>query len=225
MKDHHKLQSLWQDRIYAVVAQFQGLEGLHPGLWPLAPRILCGVSMVLIMLIAGWFFLWTAQWDELDAGRIEEHKQRAAFQFKVQQAQSLALLRQQKARVETQVHLLEQQLPGKAEMDALLADINQAGVGRGLQFELFKPGKVLLHDYYAQLPIDIRLAGSYHALASFISDVAHLPRIVTFDKIVLANLRDGVQTFDAVIHTFRYLDKEEAAARKKIAADKQKERK
>lgn len=219
MKDH-QIQTPWQDRAHALFAQFQGLEGRHPGLWPFAPRILCGASMTLFVLIAGWFFIWTAQWDELDAGRIEEQKQRAAFQFKVQQAQSLALLRQQKASVEAQVNLLEQQLPGKAEMDALLADINQAGVGRGLQFELFKPGKVLLHDYYAELPIDIRLVGGYHALASFTSDVAHLPRIVTFDKIVLANLREGVQTFDAVIHTFRYLDKEEVAARKKIAADK-----
>lgn len=221
MKDD-QTQTRWQDRAHALFAQFHGLEGRHPSLWPLVPRILCSVLMTLFVLIAGWFFVLTSQWDELDAGRMEEQKQRAAFQFKVHQAQSLAVLRQQKASVEAQVSLLEQQLPGKAEMDALLADINQAGVGRGLQFDLFKPGKIQLHDHYAELPIDIRLVGGYHALASFTSDVAHLSRIVTFDKIVLANLRDGMQTFDAVIHTFRSLDKEEVAARQKIAAEKQK---
>lgn len=212
----HKLQEFLQ--------QFRGLEG-HPGLWPPAPRNACGVASALLVIACGWWWIWTAQWDALAAGELEEEKQKLAFQAKLAQARSLSVLRIQKQQVEQQVEKLEKQLPSKAEMDALLSDINQAGVARGLQFELFKPGQVQLRDYYAELPVDIKLTGSYHALAGFTSDIAQLPRIVTLDKINITNLRDGAQSFDAVVRTFRYLDKDEVALRKKQAADKKQERK
>jgi type IV pilus assembly protein PilO len=107
-------------------------------------------------------------------------------------------------------------------MDALLSEINQAGINRGLQFELFKPGQVRLHDFYAELPIEIKLTGNYHALAGFTSDIANLQRIVTLDRIAITQLREGVQSFEGVVHTFRYLDKDELAAQKKIAEDSKK---
>ena len=200
--------------------QFRGLDG-HPGLWPAAPRHACGVASALLVIACGWWLIWTAQWEALAAGEAEEEKQKLAFQTKLAQARSLSVLRIQKQQVEQQVEKLEQQLPSKAEMDALLSDINQAGVVRGLQFELFKPGQVQLRDYYAELPVDIKLTGSYHALAGFTSDIAQLSRIVTLDKINIVNLRDGAQSFDAVVRTFRYLDKDEVALRKKQAAAKQ----
>jgi type IV pilus assembly protein PilO len=209
-----------KNKLQDLLLQFRALEG-HPGLWPAAPRKACGVASALLVIACGWWLIWTAQWEALATGDAEEEKQKQAFQTKLAQARSLSVLRIQKQQVEQQVKTLEQQLPGKAEMDALLSDINQVGVARGLQFELFKPGQVQLRDYYAELPVDIKLTGSYHALASFTSDIAQLPRIVTLDKINIINLRDGAQSFDAVVRTFRYLDKDEVVLHKKQAADKQ----
>ena len=114
---------------------------------------------------------------------------------------------------------LLKQLPNKSEVEALLVEITQAGLGRGLQFELFKPGQVKLHDYYAELPIEIKLTGNYHALAGFASDIANLQRIVTLDRVAIIQLRDGLQSFEGVIHTFRYLNKEEIALQKKRAEE------
>jgi len=124
-------------------------------------------------------------------------------------------LRKQKIQVEHYVSALEKQLPSKAEMDALLSDISQAGLGRGLQFELFKPGAAVPKDYYAELPIDIRLNGSYHDMGAFASDVAHLSRIVTLNNLSIGAGKDGALTLDAVAKTFRYLDPEEVASQKK----------
>jgi type IV pilus assembly protein PilO len=107
-------------------------------------------------------------------------------------------------------------------MDALLSDINQAGLGRGLQFELFKPGQVNVKDYYAELPIDIKIAGNYHDVGAFTSDIANLPRIVTLNNLNLVAGKDGSLTMDAVAKTFRYLDKEELVAQRKAAADAKK---
>jgi type IV pilus assembly protein PilO len=212
------VQKSWQSDMSGLLRQFKGLGG-HPAFWPFAPRIVCGVAMVLAVILAGWWLFWTTQWETLETGRLEEQRKKEAFQLKVGQAQSLEFLRRQKIQVQAQVEKLEQQLPSKAEMDALLSDINQAGIGRGLQFELFKPAQIQLRDYYAELPIDIKLTGSYHALAAFTSDIAHLPRIVTLDKLVISSARDGIQSFEAVARTFRYLDKEEVAQRKKQLAD------
>ena len=127
------------DRLQALALQFRGLEG-HPALWPAAPRTACRAAAALLVVACGWWWMWTAQWDALAAGNAEEEKQKIAFQTKLAQARSLNELRHQKQLVEQQVVKLERQLPNKAEMDALLSDINQAGISRGLQFELFKPG-------------------------------------------------------------------------------------
>lgn len=209
-----------REKLKAAALQFRGLEG-HPGLWPAAPRIACRAAAALLVIASGWWWIWTAQWDALAAGQAEEEKQKIAFQSKLVQARSLNELRHQKQLVEQQVDKLERQLPNKAEMDALLSDINQAGIARGLQFELFKPGQVQLRDYFAELPVDIKLTGSFHALAGFTSDIAQLPRIVTLDKINIGFVRDGVQNFEAVVRTFRYLDKDEVALQKKQMAEKQ----
>ncbi len=196
-------------------AQFRGLNGRHPGQWPLIPRALCGVGVFLAAVGLGWFLYWSSQLEELAQGEQEEIQLRAAYKGKVQQAINLDGLRKQKAQVGEYVASLEKQLPSKAEMDALLSDINQAGLGRGLQFELFKPGQVVVKDYYAELPIDIKVTGSYHDVGAFTSDIANLPRIVTLNNMNLVAVKNGVLTFDAVAKTFRYLDKDEVSAQRK----------
>ncbi len=209
-----------RENIEKLMGQFQGLEGRHPGLWPLAPRLLCGLGAVLAVLIAGWWLILIPLWEELDAGRNQEEEQKRIFILRLQQAKDLDQLRVQKMEMHRQVQKLEQQLPDKAEMDALLADINQAGINRGLQFELFKPGEIKLHDFYAELSIDMKLTGNFHALAAFVSDIAHLPRIVVLDGIMINSLREGVQSFETVAHTFRYLDKDELDQKKKMKEEK-----
>jgi type IV pilus assembly protein PilO len=201
-------------------AQFRGLNGRHPGQWPLVPRALCGVGVLVAAVALGWVSYWNGQLEELDLGAQEEVKLKEAYTSKIQQAVNLDGLRQQKEQVAEYVSTLEKQLPSKAEMDALLSDINQAGLGRGLQFELFKPGQVVVKDYYAELPIDIKVTGNYHDVGAFSSDIANLPRIVTLNNMSLVAAKDGVLTLEAVAKTFRYLDKEEVAAQRKAASDK-----
>lgn len=204
-------------------AQFRGLNGRHPGLWPIVPRVLCAVGVLILVLIAGWFVYLSAQQDELNAGEQEEIQLREQYKSKIQQAINLEALRSQKAQVAEYVVTLEKQLPSKAEMDALLSDINQAGLGRGLQFELFRPGQVVVKNYYAELPINIKVTGGYHDVGSFASDIANLPRIVTLNNMNLVAGKDGVLSLDAIAKTFRYLDKDEVAAQKK-AADSSKQK-
>lgn len=204
----------------ALSAQFRGLSGRHPGQWPLIPRALCGVGVLAAVVGLGWFFYWNNQLEELALGEQEEVTLKQSYKGKVQQAVNLDGLRKQKAQVGEYVASLEKQLPSKAEMDALLSDINQAGLGRGLQFELFKPGQVVVKDYYAELPIDIKVTGNYHDVGAFTSDIANLPRIVTLNNMNLAVIKDGVLTLDAVAKTFRYLDKDEVSAQRKDATPK-----
>ncbi|WP_197467222.1 type 4a pilus biogenesis protein PilO [Collimonas arenae] len=198
-------------------AQFRGLNGRHPGQWPIVPRILCGVGVFLLVLVVGWFFYWSDQQDELNAGEQKEVQLKEQYKSKIQQAINLDALRKQKQQVAEYVVTLEKQLPSKAEMDALLSDINQAGLGRGLQFELFKPGQVVVKDYYAELPINIKVNGNYHDVGSFASDIANLPRIVTLNNMNLVAGKDGSLSLDAIAKTFRYLDKDEVAAQRKVA--------
>lgn len=203
--------------------QFRGLNGRHPGQWPFIPRALCGLGMLVGAVGLGWFLYWNSQLEELNVGEQEEVKLKEAYKSKLQQAINLDSLRKQKEQVGEYVATLEKQLPSKAEMDALLSDINQAGLGRGLQFELFKPGQVVVKDYYAELPIDIRVTGNYHDVGAFTSDIANLPRIVTLNNMSLITGKDGsVLTLDAVAKTFRYLDKEEVSAQRKVTGDKDK---
>jgi type IV pilus assembly protein PilO len=202
--------------------QFRDLNGRHPGQWPLAPRVLCAIGVAVAVCAAGYFGYWSSQFEEQDAGAQVETRLRDEYKLKTAQAINLDALRAQKAQVDLYVERLQKQLPSKAEMAALLTDINQAGSGRGLQFDLFKPQQVVIKDYYAELPIDIKVTGSYHDIGAFTSDIANLPRIVTLNNMALSTGKDGALTLEAVAKTFRYLDPEEVAAQRKAAADKKK---
>ncbi len=203
-------------------AQFRGLQGQPPYLWPLLPRLLCALVVMAMVLLAGWRLLLLPQSETLAAAAQQEQRLREEFARNAGRARDLDRLRRHRAVVQAQVELLERQLPGRAEMDALLAEINQAGLERGLQFELFKPGKEQLFEYYAELPIDIKLTGSFHALAGFASDVANLSRIVILDRIAISAGRETPLSFEGVARTFRYLDGEELAARARTLADEKK---
>lgn len=199
--------------------QFRNLNTRDVGTWPIVPRIATVIAVVLMVLLVGWYFKWSDQLDELQRGEADELQLKAQYKDKLQQAINLEPLKKQKDLVTQYVARLEKQLPSKAEMDALLSDINQAGIGRGLQFELFRPGQVTVRDYYAELPISIRLAGSYHDIAAFTSDIASLPRIVTLNNLSITMPAGAATplTLEAVAKTFRYLDPEEVAAQRKLA--------
>ncbi|MFL6635763.1 MAG: type 4a pilus biogenesis protein PilO [Massilia sp.] len=198
-----------------LAAQFEGLQGRHPGLWPLAPRLLCAAGVMAAVLGLGYYFYWSGQFDEQDVLAAQELKLRDDYKVKMAQAINLDALEAQQQQVNRYVERLEKQLPSKAEMAALLSDINQAGVGRGLQFELFKPGQVVVKDYYAELPIDIKVTGHYHDIGEFAADMAKMPRIVTLNNLALTAGKDGTLSLDAVAKTFRYLDQDELDAQAK----------
>ena len=206
-------------------SQFVGLSGRPPGQWPLAPRLLCALGVVAAVVAAGYFFYWSGQFEEQEALAAKEVTLREEYKGKVAQAVNLDALIAQKAQVDLYVERLQKQLPSKAEMAALLSDINQAGVGRGLSFDLFKPGQVVVRDYYAELPIDIKVMGNYHDLGAFAADMASLPRIVTLNNMSVTTNKDGGLVLDAVAKTFRYLDVDEAAAQRKLLDDKLKKNK
>ena len=201
--------------------QFQNLGGRPPGQWPLAPRVLCAAGVMAAVIVAGYFAYWSTQFDDQDRGAQDELRLRDEYKLKMAQAINLEALKAQKMQVDQYVERLQKQLPSKAEMAALLSDINQAGLGRGLQFELFKPGQVVVRDYYAELPIDIKVTGSYHDIGAFAGDMANLSRIVTLNNMALSTGKDGILVLDAVAKTFRYLDQDEANAQRKARADKQ----
>jgi len=198
-----------------LASQFEGLQGRHPGLWPLAPRLLCAAGVMAAVLGLGYFFYWSGQFEEQDALAAQELKLRDDYKTKMAQAINLDALEAQQQQVNRYVERLEKQLPSKAEMAALLSDINQAGIGRGLQFELFKPGQVVVKDYYAELPIDIKVTGHYHDIGEFAADMAKMPRIVTLNNLALTAGKDGTLSLDAIAKTFRYLDQEELDAQAK----------
>jgi len=201
-----------------LAAQFKGLTFENVGSWPFAPRLALWIFVVVLCLVAGWMTVWRGQLDEIDRLRSEEGNLKTQFQQKLGQAINLDDLRRQKEQVGQYVQLLEKQLPNKAEMDALLSDINQAGTGRGLQFESFKPGTMLIKDYYAELPIALRISGRYGDLGAFTGDIANLPRIVTLNNLAITASKDGSLTLDATAKTFRYLDEAEIAAARKARA-------
>jgi len=206
--------------IEAIREQFIGLNDRHPGLWPILPKSLLLSGIFVLIVVFAWLFYWKGLVEELDAGRAREVQLKEQYRDKMRQAVNLEVLRKQKEQVAQYVSQLERQLPSKAEMDALLSDINQAGVGRGLQFELFKPGQVLVKEYYAELPIDIRLAGNYHDLGTFTSDLSNLARIVTLENIrIEENEKTGRLAMQAVAKTYRYLDQEEIAEQRRQAAE------
>lgn len=211
-------------------AQFRDLNGLHPGLWPILPRVLLALGVAAAAVAAGYFLSWQSQYEELEAGEQQETKLRDEYKQKVGQAVNLEELKRQKEQVDKYVVQMEKQLPGKAEMAALLSDINNAGTGRGLTFELFKPNRVDVKDYYAEQPIELRVNGSYHDLGAFAGDLAGMARIVTLNNISLDNkpkesnkeLPAGTLQLNAIAKTFRYLDPEEVAEQRKAANEKKK---
>lgn len=202
----------------SMVGQFRGLNPNDPASWPIVPRVLlCLVLMGAI--VAGLWFAWLSSSDEeLEAERAKEVTLREDYKKKLAQAVNLEALKKQREQVLTYVTQLEKQLPSKAEMDALLSDINQAGLGRGLNFDLFRPGQVVVRDYYAELPIALKVSGKFHDVGAFAADIANLSRIVTLNNISVVPSRDGSLVMDATAKTFRYLDNDEVAAQRKTAA-------
>ena len=192
-------------------SQFRGLNPNEPGQWPLLPKSLTFAAVAAAMVVVGWFLLLSTAHDELDTERNKEPVLKADYKNKLGQAVNLGELRKQKLQVEEYVTQLVKQLPGKAEMDALLSDINQAVLGRGLQIELFRPGQVVIKDYYAELPIAIRVAGRYHDIGSFAADIANLSRIVTLHNLNITSGKDpaGPLLMEATARTYRYLDQAE----------------
>jgi type IV pilus assembly protein PilO len=196
--------------------QFKGLNFNEPGQWPPLPKIAAGFLVVLLVVIAGWFLLLSGENDNLEAERAKEPTLKQDFSAKLTQAVNLDELLKQKLQVQEYVTQLEKQLPGKAEMDALLSDINTAGLGRGLQFELFRPGQVEVKEYYAELPIALKVIGRYHDIGAFAADIANLSRIVTLHNLNItantSNTRDpntGLLSMEATARTYRYLDPSE----------------
>lgn len=200
--------------------QFRGLNPKDPSLWPALPRY-CAFLAVIVAVVAGLWFAWLSDSElELEAERAKEVTLRADFKVKLAKAVNLEVLRKQREQVLQYVTQLEKQLPSRAEMDALLSDINQAGLGRSLQFELFRPGQVVVRDYYAELPIAIRVTGKYHDVGSFASDIANLSRIVTLNNLAVTPRPDGSMVMEATAKTFRYLDTGEVAAQRKAGGAK-----
>src|SRR4030095_147205 len=197
-----------------LLSQFQGLTLDNVGSWPPAPRLVLWLVIIVACGVGGWFGLWSGQNDQLQQLQAEEDKLKDEYKSKLQQAINLDELRKQGEQGSQYVLTLEKQLPSKSEMAALLSDINQAGVGRGLAFELFRPDQIVGRDYYAELPIAIQLTGNYHDLGAFAADMAHLPRIVTLNNMRLKAEKDGSLTLEAIAKTFRYLDQEELATQK-----------
>ena len=204
-----------------LLSQFRGLTLDNVGTWPAAPRIVLWLVVIAAFGVGGWFGLWSGQEEQLTQLQAEEEKLKDDYKSKLQQAINLDELRKQREQVSQYVLTLEKQLPSKSEMDALLSDINQSGVGRGLDFELFKPGQTNVKEYYAELPIAIKLVGKYHDLGSFASDIANLPRIVTLNNLNVTVGKGSALTMDATAKTYRYLDAEEIANQRKAKAQAQ----
>lgn len=190
---------------------FKGLDPNDPGQWPLAPRVAVFVGLLVATVAAAWWFDWREQLDLLERRQAEEVQLRESWVAKKRQAVNLDEYRRQLAETDRQFGALLKQLPNRAEMDSLLSDINQAGLGRGLQFELFKPGNDVVKDFYAEMPIDVRIVGAYHDLGAFASDVARMPRIVTLSNIAIDKQGEDVLKLEAKAITYRYLDEEEQA--------------
>ena len=202
---------------------FDSFRNLNPndiGAWPLAPRVSVLVALFVAVLVAGWWFFWSDELDTLEAKQQEELKLKDEFVDKKKQAINLDLYTQQLVEIDRSFGALLKQLPNKSEVESLLIEINQSGMGRGLQFELFRPGAEISKDFYAELPIAVRLTGSYHDFGAFAGDIGRLSRIVTLSNISITpnpQSKDGSLVMDAVTKTFRYLDDDELVAKKKAA--------
>jgi type IV pilus assembly protein PilO len=201
-----------------LTSQFRGLNPNDPSMWPALPRYGLCLLLTAAVVVALWFLWLKASDEELIAARAKEVTLKEDYKKKLLQAVNLDTLKKQREQVQQYVTQLEKQLPSKAEIDALLSDINQAGLGRSLQFEYFRPGAVAVKEYYAELPISLRITGRYHDIGSFASDIANLSRIVTLNNLSVVPGRDGALTLDSMARTYRYLDPEEAKAQTKPVA-------
>jgi len=203
-----------------LLEQFKYLNPKDPGTWPVLPKLLALIVTLAALVAAGYVADWQGQVEELEAGAAAEAKLKDEYKGKKQLSVNLDLYRQQLREIDSSFGALLKQLPNKSQMDALLVDINQAGLGRGLQFELFKPApQETMKDFYAELPVSVRVTGSYHDMGQFASDIAQLSRIVTLNDIAITPAgKDGsVLAMDTSAKTFRYLDDEEVAKQKKAA--------
>jgi type IV pilus assembly protein PilO len=200
----------------ALVDEFRRTNWQDPGTWHVAPQLLVLLAIVVGIPVAAYFADTQSQIEELENGRNQEAKLKEEYLGKKKQAVNLDLHRQQLREIDTQFGALLRQLPNRSQMDALLVDINQAGLGRGLQFDLFKPApSETVREFYAELPIQVKVVGNYHDMGAFASDVGQLSRIVTLNDVSIQAGKDGILTMDAVARTFRYLDDEEVAAQRK----------
>jgi type IV pilus assembly protein PilO len=212
-------------------AQFTNLNPNEPGQWPMLPKIAAWAAASVAVVFVAWFVVVSGAMSDLDAESAREPDLKDTYNKKLAEAINLDALRKQKLEVQEYVTQLERQLPAKAEMDALLSDINQAGLGRGLQFELFRPGQTLMREYYAELPISLRVSGRFHDFGAFVADIANLSRIVTLHNMVIttqvasggvgggaAAAPTGQLTMEATARTYRYLDPSEVGVGRKSAA-------
>jgi type IV pilus assembly protein PilO len=204
--------------------QFRGLNPQDPASWPIVPRVVVGLALMVAVVAVLWFTLISSSATELEQEQAKEEALKKDYQGKLAQAVNLDALKKQREQVQQYVTQLEKQLPSKAEMDALLSDINQAGLGRSLHFELFRPGVVSVKEYYAELPIALKVTGRYHDIGAFASDIAHLSRIVTLNNIAITTPGQNSSTLvmDATAKTYRYLDTEEVNAQRKAQGAKKK---
>ena len=197
-----------------LTSQFRDLDPKDPSLWPSIPRYFLLIAVAFFVVGLLWFAWLSGSQETLQAEQDKEIVLREDYKKKLTKAVNLDVLRKQREQVQQYVTQLEKQLPSKAEMDALLSDINQAGLGRSLQFELFRPGQIAVKEYYAELPITIKVTGKYHDIGSFASDIANLSRIVTLNNLSLSPRPDGSLILDATAKTFRYLDPDEVLAQR-----------
>jgi type IV pilus assembly protein PilO len=198
--------------------QFRNLNTRDPGAWPPLPKAMLLIGLLVGIVVLGYFLDWQDEMESLDAGRQQEVKLKDEYVMKAQQSINLDLYRQQLREIDSSFGALLRQLPNRSQMDALLVDINQAGLGRGLQFELFKPApSETKREFYAELPVTLKLNGSYHDMGQFASDIGQLSRIVTLNDIGLTANKDGTLSMDVTAKTFRYLDEEEVAAQVRAA--------
>jgi type IV pilus assembly protein PilO len=203
--------------IRAIQEDFQNLPK-DVGAWPLAPRVATLVGLFVFILVIGWWVWWSEQLDTLAQHQQDEQRLKEDYVTKKTQAVNRELYVQQLNEIDRSFGVLLKQLPNKSEVESLLVEINQSGMGRGLQFELFKPNPEVVKDFYAELPINIRLTGSYHDFGAFAGDIGKLSRIVTLNIISIVpkpQASDGTLVMEAITRTFRYLDEEELAAKRK----------
>lgn len=193
----------------------KNLNPKNPGSWPWSAKIIAFASLFLVAVVAGAWFDWQDQWERLQKIQQEEIALKETFLSKKKDAINLDLIQKQLEETNESFGALLKQLPSKSEMDALLTDINQAGLGRGLQFETFRPGADTPSGAMSILPISIRVTGNYDDIGKFASDIAMLPRIVTLNDISI-NPMGGALSMDAVAKTFRYLEQDGAASQKKV---------